>query len=178
MLGAAAKIIGYVLIAVFALGSVCYKMIGVETVQSVQIVLNLQAASLYYKTLFSNFKGLSIAYGQVSSFIPSSQPIKQSFYVNLGYQFDINHNYAVLGILNVGFITVYVVLKTASYWYTCRLQQLKAERDEVDNKLTSEQQKANLKAAQKCQAKESKIRRVSGLVYNCLLFPFLVGFYF
>ena len=69
---AAAKIIGYFLVAVFALGSFCYKMIGVETIQTVQIILNIQATSLYYKTLFFNFKGLSIAYGQVSSFIPSN----------------------------------------------------------------------------------------------------------
>lgn len=122
MFGVAANIIGYILMVVFALGSICYKMMGVETVQTVQTVLNLQAGSLYYKTLFSNFKGLNIAYGQVSTFIPSNQSIKQSFYVNLGYKIDMNHNYAVLGLLNVGFIAAYLVLKTANYWYTCRLQ--------------------------------------------------------
>lgn len=121
MFGAATNIIGYVLMAVFAVGSVCYKMIGVETIQTVQIILNLQAASLYYKTLFSNFKGLNIAYGQISSFLPSNQSIKEPFYVNLGYQFDMNHNYAVLGILNVGFIGGYIILKASSYWYACRL---------------------------------------------------------
>ena len=141
---AAAKIIGYFLVAVFALGSFCYKMIGVETIQTVQIILNIQATSLYYKTLFFNFKGLSIAYGQVSSFIPSNQPIKQSFYVNLGYQLNMNHNYAILAILNVCFISAYIILKAASFWFAYRLQQLKEERL---NKLTSDEQRSSLNAA-------------------------------
>jgi hypothetical protein len=60
------KALSILTLCIFVLGSIAFKMIGVETLYTIQISWFLMSTSKYFKLFFSNFKALNYSYGQLS----------------------------------------------------------------------------------------------------------------
>jgi hypothetical protein len=80
------RILSLMALGVFLLGSIAFKMIGLETLFTIQIIWFVQASSKFYKSLFANFQSLNYAYGQLSTFFFGSEIITTSKFSNLGFR--------------------------------------------------------------------------------------------
>jgi hypothetical protein len=78
------KVLSWLSLGVFVLGSLAYRMIGVETLYTLQIARLLQATSKYHTSFFANFHSLDTAYGQFASFFGSAA--SDTKFANLGFK--------------------------------------------------------------------------------------------
>jgi hypothetical protein len=89
------------ILVVFAFGSLAYKMIGVETIHTYQIILLLVVKSSIYPEIFTSLFNLSIIYGQLH-LIPNQvypSPIEQQYFERSGYSQSPLQDYAILAII-------------------------------------------------------------------------------
>ena len=101
-------VLSYLSLVVFALGSISYKMVGVETLYTIQIARLLQVTSKYHNSFFAQFKALNLCYGQISSFFSGSSLSKTTF-GRLGFKLNFNDNFLILSVINGLAILSYVV---------------------------------------------------------------------
>jgi hypothetical protein len=92
----------------FVLGSMSYKLVGVETLYTIQIARLLQVTSKYHNSFFAQFKGLNFCYGQISSFFSSSS-LSKTIFGRLGFKVNFNDNFMILSVINALAIVSYVV---------------------------------------------------------------------
>jgi hypothetical protein len=93
-------------------------MIGVETIQTIQIIMSLQASTSYFNASFFNFKNLGFAYGQISTIFSAGQTIGNKFYSNLGYESNMNHNYLIFSFINGIIILVFLIVRIIGKVYS------------------------------------------------------------
>jgi hypothetical protein len=83
-----------------------FKMIGVETLYTIQISWFLMNTSKYFKTFFVNFKTLNYSYGQLP--LTSSGTTITNRFGNLGFNSSINDNYLLFAVINGLIILTYL----------------------------------------------------------------------
>jgi hypothetical protein len=103
------EILSLISLIVFVLGSLAYRMIGVETLYTIQITWIVQTTSKYYNSFFVNFEKLNLSYGQISHFTTGSNFVSSNF-SKLGYRTDLNDNYLLLAIINGFTILLFCIL--------------------------------------------------------------------
>jgi hypothetical protein len=101
-------ILSYFSLGTFVLGSISYKLVGVETLYTIQIARLLQVTSKYHNSFFAQFKGLNLCYGQIPSFFSSSS-LSKTIFGRLGFKLNFNDNFMILSVINVLAIVSYVV---------------------------------------------------------------------
>ena len=93
------EVLSYFSLGVFALGSISYKMVGVETLYTIQIARLLQVTSKYHNSFFAQFKALNLCYGQISSLFSGSSLSRTSF-ARLGFKVSLKDNFMIFAIIN------------------------------------------------------------------------------
>ena len=71
-------------------------MIGVETIQTIQIIFLLLATDSDYQITLKGYDDLGLAYGILPSYYEPTRGMKNSYYTNLGYDIDIRYNYSTI----------------------------------------------------------------------------------
>ena len=99
------EVLSILSLCVFAVGSIAYRMIGVETLYTVQVSWYLLASDPYYKSFFIRFNNLNYCIGQFS-FTIQGEKLKNNF-GRLGLTDDLNDNFMVYAIFNGVFIALY-----------------------------------------------------------------------
>ncbi len=79
MIATLTALLSYLTLMVFVLGSIAYKLIGVQTLYTVQIVAVLLATSKNYNRFFVSLQNLNLSYGQFSSFMGDSASTGTNF---------------------------------------------------------------------------------------------------
>lgn len=93
-------------LSVFAIGSLSFKMIGVETIYPIQISWLLMNTSKYFKTYFFIFSELNNSYGQFHIATTAGTTLKNNF-AGLGFTSNINDNYMLYAATNGFIVFVY-----------------------------------------------------------------------
>lgn len=104
-------IISYCSIVCLLLGSVIYRMMGVETIQTIQIIFLLMATEPDYQITLKSYDGLGLAYGILPSYYEPTRGLKNPFYTNLGYDIDLKYNYSTIAYVQLSAIMLYLVVK-------------------------------------------------------------------
>jgi hypothetical protein len=96
-----------------------FKMIGVETLYTIQISWFLMNTSKYFKTFFINFKTLNYSYGQLP--LTSEGSRLTSRFGNLGFTSSINDNYLLYAVANGLIIIAYIAVLTYKFFLSQRI---------------------------------------------------------
>jgi hypothetical protein len=96
---------------VFAIGSIAFRMIGVETIYTVQISWFILTTSKYFKAFFFNFDALNYSYGQISP--KKGGTDLSNRFGNLGFTDNIGDSFFLYAIVNG--VIAFAYLGTAVY---------------------------------------------------------------
>ena len=106
-----------------------YKMIGVETIQTIQCVLIYLATSKEFQIDYQPFQSLNLALGVLPSSYELNRGVSDQFYTNLGY--DINFKYHFV---SIAYAISFVITLYASLRLIVSIVNLKIKQREKDIK--------------------------------------------
>jgi len=101
------NIIGYCSFACLILGSMIYKLMGVETIQTIQCVLIYLATSKEFQIYYQSFQYLNLALGVLPSSYELNRGMSDQFYTNLGYDISLEYNFSSIAYLSLFIIMLY-----------------------------------------------------------------------
>jgi hypothetical protein len=94
-------------LATFALGSIAFKMIGVETIYPIQISWVLFSTSKYYRILFTNLNSLNYSYGQIP--LLSYGELLSTRFGHLGFTTQLSDSYLLYSIVHTIIVALYAI---------------------------------------------------------------------
>lgn len=165
-----AKILSLLALGVFVVGSFAFKMIGLETLFTIQIIWFTLATSKYYKATFAHLHNLNYSYGQISSFLGSDTEVSMAGYKRLGFNGGIS-DILLLIIFDWGLFICYCGALIYRLIKKKKLEKIVGKRA--------------ILAASKfkilkndCEGKINTSGKIANSIYNWALFPFVIGFQF
>ena len=121
------NIIGYCSFACLLLGSMIYKMIGVETIQTIQCVLIYLATSKEFQIDYQPFQSLNLALGVLPSSYELNRGVSDQFYTNLGYDINLKFNFSCIAYINSIIIMLYLFIRSFLLFFDLRISYQEKE---------------------------------------------------
>ena len=149
------KIISLLAVILWLVGSYSHKLIGVETLHTIQLIFLMQAFAPRYRPVVIYFSQLQNTMNLFQGLLSSSTPLSSASYQRLNESSDCIYNQGLVIGLEILIIMAFVIVRIV------RLQSSGSITlpHEVD-KLPVE-----------------KIKKIQSFIYDFLLFPTLIGFF-
>lgn len=154
-----AKILSYSVLVVWLLGSYSHKMIGVQTLNTFQFIAVSQAFAVRYFPVVKYFNEFSNTLNLYQNSFSTSSNLSSAYFNRLNYNGDFVSNCAFILLAQLCVMVLFTIFKF-----------LKKNDDVIS--LQPQKKKSRKKS---CKNKPPEYK---DLLYNFLVFPLFVGFYF